>query len=56
MLLEKAFWSTRYVTRTGYFRYGPGERLYPSTVWMRSVDPAAIGGADKVVKICDVKQ
>ena len=56
MLLEKAFWSTRYVTRGRNFRYGPSDRLYPSTVWMRSVDPAASGGADKVVKICDVKQ
>ena len=56
MLLEKAFWSTRYATRVGYFRYGPADRCDPSTVWMRSADPAARCGADKVVKICDVKQ
>ena len=56
MLLEKAFWSTRYVTRGRNFRYGPADRCDQSTVWMRSADPAAIGGADKVMKICDVKQ
>ena len=56
MLLEKAFWSTRYVTRGRNFRYGPADRCDPSTVWMQSAYPAEVDGADKVVNICDGKQ
>ena len=56
MLLEKAFWSTRYVTRGRNFRYGPADRRNPSTVWMRSAYRGEVDGADKVVKVCDVKQ
>ena len=56
MLLEKAFWSTRYDVRGGYFRYGPADRRHPSTVWMRSAYRCEPNAESKVVKICDVKQ
>ena len=56
MLLEKAFWSTRYVTRKRNFRYGPADRCNPSTVWILNAYHAGVDAPDKVVKICDVKQ
>ena len=56
MLLEKAFWSTRYVCRVGYFRYGPADRRHPSTVWMRSAYRTGANAESKVVKICDVTE
>ena len=56
MLLAQAFWIIVYVTRSGYFRYGPADRRHPSTVWMQSAYRREVDGADKVVNICDVKQ
>ena len=56
MVSAKAFGIIVYGLRARYFRYGPADRCDPTTLWMRSVDPADSSDADKVVKICDVIQ